>query len=138
MKFEYLLLCAVLFFSCSKSIVLKSTPLDANSYNVDDLVFNVQIGGNRVASADLAFNILEIDTKYKKSGVVTRDTVVDISFDKLVFRVSKERIGSVNKIEYDNRLFRKTHLPKQNIFFAKKYFVFDIGLDDVYLIPLKK
>ena len=113
---------------------------DYQDSNINSSVFKVIIKGKEIPNSEVNLSFVESVEKDKLTGVETRDTLINISFKKWVFRISPSYIESTdgkNEIRYDNRIFGN-ELARQGPFFSVNYFVFDTGLDDIYLIPVQK
>lgn len=136
MKIRYLFYCVFLYSNCSRPIVSERRPISDET--IDERTFTVEFNGKEVSSADLVFNVLEVGIRNRKYEIERLDTIIEVSFEKLVFRINKDYLETKNRIKYDRRCFRKTHLRNQNLLFARRYFVLDTGLDDIYMLPIKK
>ncbi|MEM1322249.1 MAG: hypothetical protein AAGG75_18450 [Bacteroidota bacterium] len=133
---KYLVLAIFLFISCSTTISKKNRKLEIQDYPYDPSLFEVIIQGKEVPYTDLQFSLIE----YTDSSM-NRDTFVDISFQKWIFRIRESYIikEGLNEIKYDNRIFKnsvKKQLVHESLFFCRKHFILDNGGHDIYLIPI--
>jgi len=138
-KSKYFVLGLILLTGCSNFISKTTELTDYQDSYANSSTFKVIFKGKEVPNSEIDLSFVEYAEKNKLTGLETRDTLIDVSFKKWVFRIRQSDIKSVNgknEIRYDNRIFGN-ELARHGPFFSLNYFVFDTGLDDIYLMPVK-
>ncbi len=137
-KLKSLLFSLYLFTSCSTPRHTAGHTTENQEHHLHAYRFNLVVNGIEVPESNLS-----ISTHASAKDAALRDTFVEIAYQKWTFCIRKAYLSTdgQNRIKYDHRLFNnsvKKELRKESLFFCMKYFILDVGGNDVYLIPVIK